>query len=190
MSISFTNDSPVFKNNLMIVFSATEKVFKEIQLEDAILFLNEKEELISINIFNYKNKLPNIKKGYHFFSDNKKIIDYFGNHFKKIYNKPFLLISKILSKEKHSKSKNLFILKTKNKYGESQVLTNLDSIVVGKNYLIGYDGTFLSNGTIIQKGKINGVNSEGMLISYNSIGINKEGLVNVSDKNIEEIFLF
>lgn len=193
MAVSITSDLEIFDTTLIVIFSAPSESdwVVEIETKDAVLFLDNNENLLSINIFNYKNYFSDVEKGFHYFTkDNRKIIEKeFGKQFKKIAFDENILISKVLSKEKHPKNEKLFILEIKNKFGQKTVLTNLANIEVGKNYLMAFEGAFLANGLIIKETKINSVISQGMLVSYRALGIEKDGLVNVKEKLLTENFV-
>ena len=59
-----------------------------------------------------------------------------------------------------------------------------------KNYLFAIDGAITSSGLKIVESKISNTLSQGMIMSYKSLGIDKEGLVDCSCLSIEDEFQF
>lgn len=59
-------------------------------------------------------------------------------------------------------------------YGELQIVTNAKNIKVGDKVPVSLDGAVLADGTIIKKGKLRGVESDGMFCGGAEIGITEE----------------
>ena len=76
------------------------------------------------------------------------------------------------------------------KFYEKQIITNLKNIEQNKNYLFAIDGAITSSGLKIVESKISNTLSQGMIMSYKSLGIDKEGIVDCSYLSIEDEFQF
>ena len=61
---------------------------------------------------------------------------------------------------------------------------------LNNHYLFALDGAILANGTKIKKTKVLKIISAGMIVSYQAIGINQEGLVDCSDYDLDQEFNF
>ncbi|MGL4343440.1 MAG: hypothetical protein ACRCRZ_02665 [Metamycoplasmataceae bacterium] len=193
MAITITNDSTTLKNNLIIILKNQNDEELLFEKEENVLFIFRKNyELIGMNIFNYKNFFKNIKSGFHKLSeeDLKFLIDKFPDKFKNYYSEDFLQISTIKETNIHPKNPRLLVMKIQNQIGEFQVLTNILDIKKDEKYLIGMNGTVLADGTTIVESKINNVISQGMLISYKALGVQKNGLFNVSNLNSNDDVIF
>lgn len=59
-------------------------------------------------------------------------------------------------------------------YGELQIVTNAKNIKVGDKVPVSLDGAVLADGTKIKKGKLRGVDSDGMFCGGEEIGITEE----------------
>lgn len=59
-------------------------------------------------------------------------------------------------------------------YGELQIVTNAKNIKVGDKVPVSLDGAILADGTAIKKGKLRGVESDGMFCGGEEIGITEE----------------
>ena len=102
----------------------------------------------------------------------------------------FYKIGKVIETKQHSANPNLTILKVQFKFYEKQIITNLKNIEQNKNYLFAIDGAITSSGLKIVESKISNTLSQGMIMSYKSLGIDKEGIVDCSYLSIEDEFQF
>lgn len=199
MSISVTQTNNLFNNqkNLIIIFSTSNKALSnsnetEFLIKDNYVFIYENKTLIGINIFDYHKDFENIKKGYHNFSDNNfnKIVEKYPNEMKGAKNNKFLSIGLVKSMHEHDKNDKLKVLLIETEKSNLQIITNLSNLEVGKNYLFATNNAFLATGTTVYESKIMGIESQGMICSYKSIGIDREGIVEVEGRNIQEEFDF
>ncbi|MGL5205443.1 MAG: hypothetical protein ACRC7B_00820 [Metamycoplasmataceae bacterium] len=195
MSISLTNKSRIFNggNNLIIVFGAfsEETIYK---IKENYVFIYEKNNnLLGINVFNYKNEFNNIKEGYHNFSDDNfmKITKKFPIEMKSIKNNTFFRVGIIQEIGVHPKNDRLKILSVETKDNKKlMIITNIGDLKVGDKYLFAINKAILGNGMIIGESKIMGVQSQGMICSWKSLGIEKEGIISTKDLDINEEFNF
>ncbi len=102
-----------------------------------------------------------------------------GNNIDKI------VVSKILSIEDHPNAKKLFVCRVDIGNDQTiQIVTNAKNINLGDLVPVALNNSILSDKTIIKKGKLRGVLSEGMFCSFKEIGINKEHFDNVSEDGV------
>ena len=193
MSISITTSNELFNNkkNLIIVFSSFSQKIKSIS-KDNYVFIYGNNNLIGINIFDYKNDFTDIKEGYHNFSNINfdKIVKKFPKEMKDFKNNTFLKIGLITKIEKHPKSEKLKILSVNINENILQIVTNIDYLMAGNKHLFAIERAFLASGTVIEKSKVMGIESQGMICSYRSIGIEKDGIILIKNNEKLEEFNF
>lgn len=196
MAISITRTNNTFNNNhnLIIVLSSSNNENYKIKsvFKDNYVFIYENDVLVGINVFDYKNEFENINEGYHDFStDNfNKIVEKFPEQMNGVKNNKFIVIGTIEKIVIHPKNDKLKILNIKTDKLNLQIITNVQNVKINNNYLFIINGGFSSTGIIIENSKIMGVESQGMICSYNSIGINKDGIVDVNDLKITDKYKF
>ena len=192
MSISITTSNEIFDNkeNLIIVFSSFSEEVESIT-KDNFVFIYGNNVLVGINIFNYKNEFKDIQEGYHNFSNINfdKIVKKFPKEMSGVKNEPFLKIGLIKNIENHPKSEKLKILTVSINDNDLQIITNINNLKTGDKHLFAVNKAFLATGTAIKNSKVMGVESQGMICSYKSIGIDKEGIIIIKDSE-ENIFNF
>ena len=195
MAISITNSHNFFQNkkNISIIFKDFEQNnsnTKTITKDDFVLIFSN-EKIVGINIFNYE-KYFQIKEGFHSIDNNTKtyLLNKFSNYLKEEDFDSFYKIGKVVEIKQHSSNPNLSILKVQFKFYEKQIITNLKNIEQNKNYLFAIDGAITSSGLKIVESKISNTLSQGMIMSYKSLGIDKEGIVDCSYLSIEDEFQF
>ncbi|MGL5732463.1 MAG: hypothetical protein ACRCXE_00095 [Metamycoplasmataceae bacterium] len=195
MSISLTNKSQIFNEgkNLIIVFSAFSGEITSKIKDNYVFIYGEDNKLLGINIFDYKKELNDIKEGYHSFSDDNfaKIAKKFPNEMKSTENNTFFRIGIVNEIKNHPKNDRLKILSIETKENkELTIITNIGDLVVGNKYLFAINKAVLGTGMIIGESKIMGVQSQGMICSWKSLGIDKEGIISMQDLDINEEFNF
>jgi len=111
-----------------------------------------------------------------------------------------IVTGKILSVEKHPDADKLKICMLDVGTETLQIVTGADNVKPGQTVPVAKDGALLPDGTKIKKGKLRGVESNGMLCSYEEIGMTKEdfpdaeyGILILEDglplgKDIKEVF--
>ncbi len=195
MAISITNNHKFFNNksNALILFKDfdNDPYFETIIKDDFILIFS-KEKIVGINIINYK-KYFNLEEGYHLLSiENKNyLLERFSEYLSEQDFEPFFQIGKVIQIENHQYSNKLKVLKVlfKNQI-EKQIITNATSINKDQNYLFATNGSITFNGTKILNTEVMKIKSEGMIISYNTIGIPKDGLVDCNNLSINDVYIF
>ncbi len=194
MSISITNDNPIFDNkNVTILvkdFGKNEEItFKK--NNDFVIILTKSNKIVGFNVFNYE-KYFSIKKGFHKLSN--EVIQYllkmFPDYVKQENFDSFYKIGIVTNIENHPTSEKLKVLTVKQFDKEKQIITNIQDIKINKKYLFATNGSITYSGLRIYDSKIKDIKSEGMIMSYKSLGINKEGLVNCDNLSINDEFDF
>ena len=193
MSISITTSNEIFENkqNLIIIFSAFSGEIESITKENYV-FIYGNNELVGINIFNYKEDFKDISEGYHSFSDLNfnKISKKFPTEMKNVKNNSFFKTGLIENIENHPKSEKLKILSVKINNETLPIVTNLDNLKPGDYHLFATNKAFLATGMVITESKVMGSESKGMICSYKSLGIDKEGIIKIDNKNKLEEYTF
>ena len=86
-----------------------------------------------------------------------------------------IVTCKIKSIEQHPNADKLSVTKVDaGKHGELQIITSAKNIKVGDVVPVALDGSTLNNGEHIKKGKLRGVESDGMFCSGEELGINDD----------------
>ena len=111
-----------------------------------------------------------------------------------------VVTGKLLSVEKHPDADKLKICQVDVGTETIQIVTGADNVKPGQTVPVALNGALLPGGTKIKKGKLRGVESNGMLCSYEEIGMTKEdfpdaeyGILILEDglplgKDIKEVF--
>ncbi len=111
-----------------------------------------------------------------------------------------IVTGKILSVEKHPDADKLKVCMLDVGTETLQIVTGADNVKPGQTVPVAKDGALLPDGTKIKKGKLRGVESNGMLCSYEEIGMTQEdfpdaeyGILILEDglplgKDIKEVF--
>ncbi|MGL5308448.1 MAG: hypothetical protein ACRC9F_00145, partial [Metamycoplasmataceae bacterium] len=181
------------RNNLIIFFNAFSGEITSKIINNYVFIYGENNNLLGINIFDYKNEFSDIEEGYHNFSDINfaKITNKFPNEMKNYNNDSFFRIGIIHEIENHPKNENLKVLKVETRdNNELIIITNRKDLNVGNKYLFAINQAILGTGIIIKESKIMGIQSQGMLCSWKSLGINKEGIIIINELDINEEFNF
>lgn len=85
-----------------------------------------------------------------------------------------VVTGKILSMEKHPDADKLKICQVDVESETLQIVTGADNVKPGQTVPVAKDGALLPGGKKIKKGKLRGVESNGMMCSYEEIGMTKE----------------
>ena len=81
----------------------------------------------------------------------------------------------IKSIEKHPNADNLFITKVNaGIFNEKQIITNVKGLAPGQKVLAALEGVKLATGLEIKKTKLKDIESEGMFVGYEELGINQK----------------
>ncbi|WP_027333688.1 TyrS-associated PheT N-terminal domain-related protein TapR [Mycoplasmopsis glycophila] len=171
----FKNISIVFCNSM--IDAKNEKV-----TDEAVIFYDDKNQVGSINIL--KPELFQLEENEGFFVLNDKqealIIDFVNKQGLQINVVPQFKFVKITKREKHPKSDKLFILNVmENEQANEvrQIVTNTLDSTEGKVLVIALPGATVASGEKIIPGKVMDEKSDGMIVSYKTLGKNQEGLI-------------
>ena len=86
-----------------------------------------------------------------------------------------IVVCRINAIEQHPNADKLSVCSVNaGKFGELQIVTNAKNIKVGDKVPVSLDGAVLADGTNIKKGKLRGVESDGMFCGGEEIGITEE----------------
>lgn len=191
MAITVTNQSFNKGKNLAIFFqnSANQKNITTKSLDDFTLIFAD-EKIVGINVFNYQ-KYFIVQEGFHLITN--EIKNFLMKKF--IFLKPedFLSqikVGKIQSIKDHPNNSRLKILEVNFSEQTLQIITNVQEIKVNHFYVFALAGTTLASGLQIQNTKVMNVESQGMIVSYQAIGINQSGLINFEDYQLDQPFEF
>lgn len=194
MSISLVNNHKFFngKKNVSFFFKdITNDNDFEIKKEGDFLFIFANNKIVGLNVLNYQQYFQ-IKEGFHKINEETKkyLIDKFPNYLSEENFASFYKIGKVNQIKNHPSSEKLKVLKVSFNDKERQIITNVQNIELNKNYLFATNGAITYSGLRVLNSKIINVPSEGMIMSYQSLGINQEGLVNCDTLTIDDEYNF
>lgn len=194
MSISLVNDHKFFNNKKNVSFFFKDETNEnnfETRKEDDFIFILANNKVVGLNVLNYERYFP-IEEGFHKISNKVKkyLLNKFSNYLKEEDFTSFYKIGQVIKIENHPSSEKLKVLKVIFNDKERQIITNFQNIELNKNYLFAINGAIIYSGLKILNSKIINVSSEGMIMSYQSLGINQEGLVNCDDLTIDDEYNF
>ncbi|SYV97987.1 phenylalanyl-tRNA synthetase subunit beta [Mycoplasmopsis edwardii] len=189
--IIVNNISNFYKNSSIIFVNSEVKSERQITMNDLVFFVNSKNEVHSINIQNndkygIKNKkyyiedLNNLSEVLKVIKENNLVV----NDSKKFVYK------KITKRREHPESNKLFIITLFDGEKEVEIVTNTLDSLEGKVIVVANLGATTFDGTEILKGKVMGVESPGMVVSYKTLGLENEGLIFGSEDEIGKEFIF
>ena len=82
-----------------------------------------------------------------------------------------VVVGEIIEKDNHPENKKLYIAKVNcGKFGEKQIITDLQCVKVGDKILTALDGVVLADGKTVKCADFKGVKSEGFFVSWELIG--------------------
>lgn len=185
MAIIITNNHKFFNNgkNASIIFKDYENS-ANFDLKDhgdfKLIIANSK--VVGINIFNYQNYFD-VAEGYHEVNEKQKnyLLKHFGNYLNESDFDEFYKIGEIKEIEQHPNSDKLKVLKVLFTNEEKQIITNVQTVEKGKKYLFATNGSITFTGLRIVDSKVLNVKSEGMIMSYKSLGQQKEEIIDCTN---------
>lgn len=189
-----TNKHPIFEyeKSMIILFKQTSINSINFKKEGDFIFIFNSKELIGINVFNYKKYFSSIENGFHSLNDEVK--QYLIKEYKQYVEvgnfNSLIKVGKVVDKKTHPNSDKLFVLKVDFKDNKLQIITNLKDVNINQNYLFALDGATLANGTKIKESKVLNILSQGMIVSYKSLGLDKEGVVDCTNYSLDDDFIF
>ena len=95
-----------------------------------------------------------------------------------------VLVGKIVKKEKHPDADSLWVCQVDFGDHTSQIITAAQNIYEGAVIPVATPGAVLADGTKIKKGKLRGLPSDGMMCSYQELGLFKEDVPGAVDDGI------
>ncbi|WP_022935167.1 hypothetical protein ACJA28_00545 [Mesomycoplasma moatsii] len=194
MSISLVNNHKFFNNkkNVSFLFRDVSNDYDfETKKEGDFIFIFVNNKVVGLNVLNYQQYFQ-VEEGFHRIKEKvqKYLIDKFPNYLKEENFVSFYKIGKVNQIKNHPSSEKLKVLNVIFNDKERQIITNFQNIELNKNYLFAINGAIIYSGLKILNSKIINVSSEGMIMSYQSLGINQEGLVNCDDLTIDDEYNF
>lgn len=165
MSLIIINNKTLKNTAIVNIKNKDENISEDTKGD--ITIIKSGDEVVGINIKNYKNYFE-AKEGAHTLNEKQvKAISDLGHEIKD-YTSRFI-IGKIIEKEIHPKSKKLFVLKVKTDK-IIQIVTNLEKAKVGERVVIAKPGATLPSGIGIKDSKVMGISSEGMICGEKTLG--------------------
>lgn len=194
MPVSITTKHKFFdnQNNALILFKDTFDDSYSTLIQDDFILIFSQNKMVGINILNYQ-KYFDLKEGYHVLSNDVKdwLLKKFNQYLSEEDFDCFYQIGKVVDIQQHNQSDKLKILTVLfNNDIKRQIITNVSSINLNQNYLFATNGTTTFNGQKILDTQVMKVKSEGMIVSYKTIGIEKEGLVDCSNLSLQDTYFF
>ncbi len=196
MAITITHSGSFFnkEQNATIIFKDVNESssFSTKRVEDFILiFNNDSNKVVGINVIDFR-KYFNLEDGFHVVSDELKkvLMVKFSNYLVEDDFEPFYIVGQILQLSNHPKNERLKVMKVNFGNEEKQIITNLSSVKENEKYLFATSGSIIYSGTRIVDSKMMDVLSQGMIMTYKSLGIDKEGLVDCTNLEIGQEYKF
>lgn len=194
MAVSIVNNHKFFanKNNAIILFKDNYKnnEYKYIKKDNDFILIFSNDKICGINIFNY-SKYFDLEEGFHVLKNDAK--EFLLNKFKEYLSindfDNFFKVGEVVNIEQHPNTEKLKIISVVFNDGKRQIVTNYQNIDYQK-YLFAIEGATTYQGITIKKSKVMDVESQGMLMSYKSIGINKDSIIICNELNIEDYYQF
>lgn len=195
MAITITYNSTDFnyQKDAIVIFkqSIEQNNSKKIIIENDFVLILNNNQVVGINIFNYSNYFS-LDEGYHLINNEAKdyLLKKFSNYLKEEDFESFYQIGKINKIENHPFNDKLRILQIEFNKTNLQIVTNVQTLNEGNKYLFAMNGAILANGNQIIESKIGNVLSQGMIVSFNSLGIKKNGLIEINNLNLYDEYVF
>lgn len=153
--------------------------------------LDDNDNPAGYHFYDEKHLLDNYSDGY-IALDNKlyeSLIDFFlssGINLPELDDSDYFVTGRIISAEKHSASGHLHVCQVDIGTETVQIVCGSKEIPVGKKVVVALPKAVLPDGKLIQRSKVNGVESMGMLCSASELGLAgakvQPGLYLVDDK--------
>lgn len=187
-----------FSNKAIITFNTELKVEKSFNTSDFCVNLDAKNRVHSVILKNAEKHIPDYNTKRYFFSlDLVNLTDLLHilnvNQFEYSDYKKFVK-GKILDKQSHPKSEKLFIIEIEHEEEKTRkIVTNSAEVQICDEIFFIMPGSIIYDGTEVVNGQVMGIDSPGMLLSYKSLGLEKEcgvGLVKNDNLKIGEELKF
>ncbi|QGZ97958.1 hypothetical protein GE118_04100 [Mycoplasma sp. NEAQ87857] len=178
--ILVNNINETFKNTAIILVDSRINATNQVKWNDLIFFVDKENNVESINVLDSAKYNLNLDKKFYSLDDSTyvNISQIASDLGLKIKNEPKFIYGEVLSRETHPKSQKLFVLQVKiNDNQTIQIVTNTLDSTVGSVLVLALPGSFTFKGMRIIENKVLNVDSFGMLTGYQTLGIDKEGLI-------------
>lgn len=145
--------------------------------------LYHNDDIIGYNIFNNHNNYPKgllkLNKDIH-----QDILNQTGNKELTLDEKPYIVVGKIISLEKHPDSDKLKVCQVDIGDKVVQIVCGANNVAHGQKVVVALPNAILYNGVWIKKGKLLKVESNGMICSAKELGLAPEsqGILVLDDK--------
>ncbi|MCU4706525.1 TyrS-associated PheT N-terminal domain-related protein TapR [Mycoplasma sp. CSL7503-lung] len=169
-----------FANTSIVFVNSNIKKINKIYGDKIVFFVDENKNVSSINILdNKKYFIENNNKFFRLSSEQINIIKDVANKLGLVI-KPIKMFQygKILKRTIHEKSNKLFVLEVNfNEEKTTQIITNTLDTLEGKVCVFARIGATTFSGLEILSGKVMNIESNGMVTSYKTLGIERDGLI-------------
>ncbi|MBN4083473.1 hypothetical protein JXZ92_01385 [Mycoplasma sp. CSL10137] len=169
-----------FANTSIVFVNSNIKKINKIYGDKIVFFVDENKNVSSINILdNKKYFIENNNKFFRLSSEQINIIKDEANKLGLVI-KPIKMFQygKILKRTIHEKSNKLFVLEVNfNEEKTTQIITNTLDTLEGKVCVFARIGATTFSGLEILSGKVMNIESNGMVTSYKTLGIERDGLI-------------
>ncbi len=153
-------------NVLMLMTSLSDEGSFIKKEENEVLVYNKKEELIAVNIFDYKKDL---NQGV---ISNDLVMEDISKYFNDI-NSPFV-VGEVLSMTKHPKSDKLNICQVDLGDKQEQIVCGAKNVKEGIKVIVAQVGAVMPNGMKILPSKLISETSNGMICSLLELGLSDQ----------------
>ncbi|WP_027121427.1 TyrS-associated PheT N-terminal domain-related protein TapR [Mycoplasma leonicaptivi] len=190
--ILVNNLDKMFKNTSIIYVDCEVKIVEKIEQNDLVFFVDQNKNIHSINVLdNAKYQIKNDKK---FYSEKVENLTELLNVVQclnlNLNVKKMFVYGEILDRQNHPSSDKLFVLSVKIADNTNvQIVTNTLDSQIGKTLVVGLPGATTFAGLEILPNQLLNVDSYGMLCGYQTLGINKEGLIFSDNNKVGEEFV-
>lgn len=193
MAISIINDHKFFNNkkNAIILFkNECQNSENKIHQDGDFVLIFSNNKVVGINVINYE-KYFNLEYGFHVLNDlaKKFLLNKFNNYLTEKDFDDFFMIGEVVEIEQHPNSDKLKVLQVQFNDQKRQIITNYQDTKKQK-YLFAINGATTYQGLVIKNSKVMNVESQGMIMSYKSLGIDQEGIIDCNSSNLEDHYKF
>ncbi len=179
----FYNHKPLL-NTLVLVFN-NDEIIRETKTVDYWIGFNAKDEVVGINIFNPSIKLPS---GYLAYTKdiNDLVVKLTGRDFSQYINKNNFVVANVVECNK-IEGTHLSKCLVNNGKEQLQIICGAKNVRAGLKVVLAQIGAIMPNGLIIKQGKLQNLDSFGMLCSQkelNITGFNETGIIELYDQYV------
>ena len=185
-----------FGDSIWLDFSKKlEEDIKIVKKNDIILILDNKENLIGLNLFNWSDKL-NVKQKQGFIPLNEgqifsiiKYIPQYSDFLNQELNHPYFVVGEIKDIKQHPKLEKLKIIKLDVGKGDLiELVSGSVNLRLGLKTVIAQIGAIMPNGKKIYNSKMGGVISPGALCNRADLNLSSpeiKGAIEIDDSTIK-----